>query len=561
MTEITFEIQEDFTVDVAKRTIRGIAVPYGVTSSLKNGRKFRFSKGFAQFTDLSRIKILVDHDNSQAVGRVIALDDTDTALWVTFSVKHGPEGDRVLHEALQKVKDGLSIGIFDPVEFTEDSNGVLDVTSAVLREITVTAMPSFDDARMTLVNFSLEKEEIEMPDTDDKKTEVAAVDFSGLTAALTAGFSQVIEKINEKPEVVTNEPLFVSEPAPYRFDRMGELRPGKYSFSKDLIGGLKAVKNGGDSEAIAGYERALKFMQEQFADVDSTDGAALNPNKPRPDLYVDQRDYDYPLVRATLAGSLEDPTPFVIPKFNTASGLVSTLTEATEPANGTFTATDATVTPVPVGGKVEITRKVWDQGGNPKIDGLIWHQMVKGWYEALEARVVAALDAVTPTGITITTAVVDDVLSGELGAAIAALQYVRGGFAFDTFAIQIDLYKALADAVDGNKRPLFPIINPQNANGQSAPRYGTMNVHGVNGFPEWALAATGTSAASSYLFDHESVKLWATTPERIDWNFGSTVQTANISQLSHVTLGIYGYAVAAVTDLTGVREVIYDPAA
>jgi hypothetical protein len=38
-----------------------------------------------------------------------------------------------------------------------------------------------------------------------------------------------------------------------------------------------------------------------------------------------------------------------------------------------------------VSGKVEITREAFDQGGNPQMSGLIWRQMTRGYYEALEA--------------------------------------------------------------------------------------------------------------------------------------------------------------------------------
>jgi hypothetical protein len=87
-----------------------------------------------------------------------------------------------------------------------------------------------------------------------------------------------------------------------------------------------------------------------------------------------------------------------------------------------------------------------------------------------------------------------------------------------------------------------------------------MNVHGADVFPEWALAASGAVAASSYLFDRNSVYAAASVPQRLDWNFGATVQaTTNLPQVSMVTIGIHGYAASAVLDLAGVREVIYDP--
>ena len=67
-----------------------------------------------------------------------------------------------------------------------------------------------------------------------------------------------------------------------------------------------------------------------------------------------------------------------MPKFSTASGLVGAHTEGVEPTPGAFTATNQTVTPAPVSGKIEINREVWDQGGSPQADGIIWAEMLNG---------------------------------------------------------------------------------------------------------------------------------------------------------------------------------------
>jgi hypothetical protein len=67
--------------------------------------------------------------------------------------------------------------------------------------------------------------------------------------------------------------------------------------------------------------------------------------------------------------------------------------------------------------------------------------------------------------------------------------------------------------------------------------------------PAWALAATGTVAASSYAFDPEKVCGWASAPQRIDLQW----------RVAWVDLGIWGYKAFGVTDFAGTREVIYDP--
>ena len=219
----------------------------------------------------------------------------------------------------------------------------------------------------------------------------------------------------------------------------------------------------------------------------------------------------------------------------------------------TFVTTSQTVTPSAVSGKVKLTRETFDQGGNPQISGLIWRQMLKAYYEALEAFAVATLDAATPTGITLTTGggTTGQTLSKELDLAFAALQYVRGGFTMDNLFAQIDLYQALAGARDGSGRPLYPKLGPTNANGTVAARSGAIDLGGVIAYPGWALAATGVVAASSYLFDSESVSGWASAPERLD---------ITLTEVANVYIGLWGYKAAAISDINGVREVIYDPA-
>lgn len=342
----------------------------------------------------------------------------------------------------------------------------------------------------------------------------------------------------------------VTEPAPYRFDGRGNIMRGSHDFSSDLILGLKGKDQ-------AAYDRALSVVRERFDvsnltfDTDRADTAGLNPTRQRPDMYVDQRSYRYPIWEAINKGTLTDVTPFVFPKFNTASGLVNAHTEGTEPTPGTFTVTTQTVTPTAVSGKAEITREVWDQGGNPQVSGLIWRQMEKGWYEALEARAVAVLDAATPTAIALTAGVKDDALDDELTAALVLLQFVRGGFSMDNLFTQVDLYKALSAAEDTTGRKLFPPLGPANASGSARARWSALDINGIAALPAWALAASGAVVASSYLFDSESVHGWASAPNRLDFEY----------QVKSVEIAIWGYGATAISDLAGVREITYDPVA
>lgn len=543
-----------FSVDAQARTIEGLALPYGKVGT-KFGVGFRFERGSLQFADVSRVKLLRDHDFTQALGKAVELKDTPSGLKVKFKVARGAEGDRALELAEDGVLDGLSVGVdfnesVDTVPDPKFKGGLL-VRRADLREVSLTPMPAFDDARVTKVAASRDGG----TPMDDKPDQAATEAPSGVTLSADQ-FQTLLGALAPKPAAEPEVPeqrqvvnptrltasTTVTDPEPYHLDSRGNLRKGSHDFSQDLFAAQRGEQ--------AAHERALGFVSKQF-DVVTTDVNELNPTRQRPDMYVDQRDFRYPIWEAISKGTLTDITPFTFPKFSSASGLVAAHTEGSEPSSGTLVTTGQTVTPTAISGKAKITRETWDQGGNPQVSNLIWRQMVKGWYEGLEAAAVTLLDAASPTQIDFsgTPGLADDGLDQALTAAFAALQFVRGGFSMDNLFTQIDLFKALIAATDADGRRLYPAIGPTNANGVARSRWSALDINGVTALPAWALAATGTVVASSYLFDSGSVHGWASAPQRLNFDI----------EVAHVYIGIWGYKATAISDINGVREVLYDP--
>lgn len=529
-----------FSVDREKRTIKGLAVPYGKAAT-SNGAKWQFAKGVLKFSDVSRVKLLAGHDWKQAIGKAIDLEDTDAGLIATFKVARGDAGDQALIFAEDGVWDGLSVGLGQDITYAE-RDGVFHATSASLAEISLTPCPAFDDARVTSVAASsdLTKERNPMADQVENQTE-DSVTLDAVTSAIKAGFQSLAE---EGPALVQPTATFeVKEQPLYRFDG----GKGQYEFSSDLISAGKF--NDADAK-----QRVETFIKEAFTpkfDVDTGNVSTLNPTRNRPEMYVDQRKKSTPFFDALHKGTLQDITPFTFPKFNSATGLVAAHVEGVEPTPGAFTATSQTVTPSAVSGKVEITREVWDQGGNPQVSTLIWNKMVYAYYQALEAQAVALLDAASPTAIALTAGAADDALVDQLEAALADLNFVAGGNTFNFAGTQQDLYRALAAAVDGNGRKLLPILGPSNANGQARSGFRAIDVAGTLFVPAWSLGASGSVSESSYLVDTDSVHVWNTPPQRLEFQY----------RVAYVDLAIWGYVAAAISDVNGVREITYDPVA
>lgn len=574
-----FSTRVGFNVDPSTRTISGVALPWSEIAA-KYGFRYRFEKGSIEWhPEVSRVKMLRDHDFAQPLGRATAINDGDDGLQVAFKIGAGPERDAVLVDAADGILDGLSVGVdFDDVADTvpdPDNEGVLLVRRATLREVSLTPLPAFDGARVTTVQASRNEGEnvppIATPATPAATPTPAPAPVTNpapasspvspeMLATIAAAFGLQVPAapVPAAPVAVAPAPAGptpvlpfgpsaaaparVTEPEPYRFDRRGNLMRGSHDLSSDLFAASQ-----GDTTAL---ERATQWVARQF-DVATGDVNELNPTRNRPEMYVDQRQYEYPIWNVINKGTLQDITPFTFPKFNSASGLVGNHTEGTEPTSGTLTSTSQTVTPGAVSGKAKITRETWDQGGNPQVSNLIWQKMVQGWYEALEARAVSLLDAATPTAIALTAGggTTGQTAAAELVSAIASLQFVRGGMRMRDAFTQIDLYKALAGARDADGRPLFPILGPNNANGDAAELFGSINVGGVTFRPSWALAATGSVVASSYLFDRADVHGWASAPQRLTFEY----------EVAHIYIGLWGYAATAISDITGVREITYDP--
>src|SRR5690606_13720531 len=296
-------------------------------------------------------------------------------------------------------------------------------------EVSLTPRPAFEDARLTKVaasknqknenekefNMVDENKTPDAPAVEDLDARIAAAVAAALskhdeakaaetaaaaateapaaeatpaetTEAADASFSKTAQEGPMKVNPVRETPAArfdVNEASPYTFDRAGRFAKGEHEFSSELVDMLKA----GDFEGknTESGKRVMGHIQESFK-VATSDVDELNPAVNRPQDYYEQRAPRTPLWDLVNKGALpEGPDRFVVPKFNSASGLVGDHTQGIEPTPGAFTTTSQTITPTALSGKVTINREVWDLGGNPQVSNLIWNRMVREYYQGLES--------------------------------------------------------------------------------------------------------------------------------------------------------------------------------
>lgn len=530
MQRLTFDAAPGDTFsDAETRTIRGLAIPADATA-IKGGRNWKFKAKSVRFN--ARTPLLEYHDPARPVGRLTASTWNERGLNVTLAVSKTPAGD----SALQLAADGilaLSLGI-DVLDGGARQVGEdFVVSKALATEISLTPVPAFVGSVLDSVSLSA-TEGTTVPDTDT--TEVAVVPATVDLATLTAAFSAAMQPAAAVPVQAGPTPVpvtgatFVSEAAPYRFDGIA----GSHGFVAD-------ARDSSQGSGEAG-ERLSKFLTETFA-VTQANVSTLNPVQHKPEMYVGPLRWgNRPLAAAISTGSISNNIPFIFPKFSSAGNLVAPHVEGVEPTLATFTATSQTVTPKALSGKAELTREVFDAGGNPQVDALVWAEMLNAHTEAAEARIETMLAALTPTQIPVTGTdanAVDDLVS-----ALVSLQYEKGGARFTSLVAHEELYLALANAKDSTGRKLLPVIGATNADGTRRADGGTIAVGGATAVPAYALTT------SSYLIVPGSVWQWTSVPQKLTFDIA----------VASVFIGLFAYSAEAVSRDADVRELTYSGA-
>ena len=166
-------IAQDLSVDAAgpdnlpRRTITGVAVPYGVDATVSDGTTVRIMAG-ALPVDGTNPRLFQFHDSSQPVGIVTERVSTETAMLFTAKVSATRAGD----EALILAADGVfsvSIGI-NPTKWHDDK-GVMVIEAAQWKELSLVPIPAFEGSIITQVAASIPQDEPEICTIETEPTQ------------------------------------------------------------------------------------------------------------------------------------------------------------------------------------------------------------------------------------------------------------------------------------------------------------------------------------------------------------------------------------------------------
>lgn len=583
--ELTFDDVDvqPFKVDRSRRQLTGLILPWGQVGRNERGN-WRFQRGSLKFGDVSRVKLLRDHNPYSPVGVALELVDRSDGLHGTFSVARGAAGDEVLSLAEDGVLDGFSAGPriqADGWEFDSQDRDVRLVTDARLVETTVTAFPAFDDARVQSVKLmgvnmpddnkpdtgtggtgatvldkpdaALEKFQTDldarlklMMDGQAKATKAQGEQIAGTIAA---AFDSAFQRL-EGPDAAD-----VGAAAAARFKVIKE--PPVYRFTGDHRQD-SLVRDAWHWHIDRDYDsrdRLRKFQEQQadivkFATVTTGTAADVIPPGYRPDLYVTELMQGRPIVANSSRGTISDATPFTVPRFGSATGATLDHVEGVNPADGTLAMQTVTVTPGAISGIFKLTREIIDSA-NPAIDAIAMQAMRESWNRQTEQKAYAELNG-TATGTQVTSVsiaglAVDPPAAGNIAGKLSRRLLAK--YPFLRFAapsgatISQTVTTNFASAEDSTGRPLFPSVGAQNTSGIGNAVQQGWFVDGLPHVPAWAM----TEAVGDDILLIVNRSDW--------WTWESPLLTFRFEEKSGpalIELALFGYYATRVLRPTGI---------
>ena len=434
----------------APRTITGIAVPWDVVATVSGGEKVMFKRG-AFDLNAKAARLLENHDG-RPIGIVSELVDLDNGLGFSATFARSKAADDVVELIQMAAYDSVSVGAV-PKKFKYDKNGVMIVSSATLSELSVVAVPAYEDAKI---------EQIAASEPDPEEVEEEANEPQPDTSLQEETMSQETQVEASAPDAIPTSPIFASAKKDFIMPSAAEY--------------ISAAFVGGDQ-----WRAMSEGIRAAAPNVITSDIPGVLPLpivQPVYNNFIGRR----PVIDAIGAKAMpQGGKVFIRPEVTTHTSIGNQATENTALTQGTFVVTDNQVTKGSYGGFVTLSEQSidWSQ---PEIISLVLDDMARIY--ANETDNVAADNLKTGTTVTrnFTAADLDDPsvwAAWVAGAATTILSSSNGNLPTHLF-LSPDIWGDLLALSDSSKRPLFPQIGPMNAFGNLTPGQPAGNAFGLS---------------------------------------------------------------------------------
>lgn len=487
--------------DTVKRTISGTIVTWNEQGNTSVGPTV-FA---ADSIEMKPVKLLLEHDRTRPIGKLVAHEVTPTGIVATFKIANTMAGEDALVEATEGLRDGFSVGAH--INEWTNNKGVMQITAATLDEVSLVTDPAIDSARVSEVAAS----ENEAPQDSAPASAEADNPTEGEQVSDTTVPAPAEETVEAaKVEAAAPRPAFFTAP------RI-ELSKEKY-----LEASIRAK--------VFGDEASIQYLR---AAADTTDNAGLVPTRQLTEVINPLSNADRPSIDAVSRGVLPDAgLSFEIPKI-TAVPTVAETAEAGAPSETDQNVSYLTVNVKKYAGQQTFSVELLDRS-SPAFFAELVRQMEFAYAKATNAAVSAALVAGATDGgnRTLSAANLQDFV------ADAAVSIYKGTLGFaQNLVVSPEQWGNIMGLVDGSNRPLFTAINPQNAGGALAAGTVRGNVAGLALYVDRSLT-TGSGVGDGTMI--------VVNPESYTWYESSRFRLeSNVIASGQISVAYYGYGAIA----------------
>jgi HK97 family phage prohead protease len=498
---ITFSAE--LTADAAERTISGKIVPYDGEVGMTSAGAVVFERGAINIAESSKVKLLLEHDPKQPIGRAQFFNETEDGIYASFKISKSSRGTDALIEASEELRTGLSVGVM--VNKAKPKKGVLYVSSADLLEVSLVQAAAFKSAAVTDIAAS-EDEAVEPTQPTESETvveETTAVEATPTVeaAAVEAARPAVTAMAYTKPVI--------------------ELTTAKYV--------EQSIR------AALGDEDARQYLVA----ADSTlNNPGLVPTRQIDSIINPLGTTIRPSIEAISRGVLPDAgMTFEIPKI-TAMPAVAETAQGNAFQDTDMTSDFLSVTVKKYAGQQTFSVELLDRTSPAFFDELV-RNMGAAYAKATDAAVNAALiSGATADATTTVTYPTAAELLGVVARGAASVYDATLGLS-NPFARNIIMNTSQwsnAMTLNDSGRPIYNASQPQNAGGAVTPTALQGNIAGLNLYVT-PNTASGTDTDGSILIVNPDAYTWYESP-----TYRLRAETTATGQ---VTIGYYGYGAIA----------------
>jgi len=513
-----------------RRTIAGKIAPYGEVGNTSAGRVV-FAENSITVPEPSKVKLLMQHDNSKPVGRMQSVTSNKTGLYASFKVSASTRGSDAILLAQEKLMDGLSVGV--EVDDSRQEKDYLLVTAATLKEVSLVESAAFPSAAVLKIAAQENAVDPNQPketkgETVDKAPEEMAAEGTYLPDGATVTLKSVSYKDDEAAGAT--EPVEAAR----RIIKPSALNSQRVRTPITNMGAYTEHK----IKAALGNDESKLYVTA--ADDSWTTNPAFNPTQYLTEFITNTR-FPRSAIDACSRGVLPPKgntinVPALVDSNGGLNGVAPTVT--VEPEAGAVSATGMvteflTGTVNKYSGMNTLSIELLERTDNPNFFAELTQQLQNSYMNATDQAVISAINATgfTSTGVAATAA---GLISYT--AESTANVYKNSGYFAQNFVGSTGIYNLLLGAVDTTGRPIFNAYQPNaaalaNAAGQVANNSVRGNVLGLDLYVDRFMTA-GVVDNSAFILAPEAFTVYESPQAYMSVNVVSNLQ---------VQVAIYGF--------------------